>query len=99
APGIALRRCRPAVGVVDQEIGRRDILVVGRPHALAAPAHRVVYHAAARQRAVAEDVNHEGLALTGRVFQTGADAVAEIQIARLTGGAVAGGVIETVHLD
>ena len=97
--GLLCAGCGLAVGVEDQEIGGGDVLVVRGPHALAASADRIVDHAAARERAVAEYIDHDRLVDARRVLQAGADAVAEIQIARLAVHAIAGVVVEAAHLD
>ena len=90
---------RLTLGIEDQEIGARHILIVGRPDALATTRHRVIDHAAAGQRAIAEHIDHERFAATRGVFQAGTDTAAEIEIPRLAGRAITRMVVETAHLD
>src|SRR6266404_4484020 len=96
---VGLHGNRLALGAVNQEIGRRDALIVGGPYTLASAAHRAVDHAVAGERTIAEDIDHDRLADTGRIFQTGADAIAEVQVARLTIHSVARVIVESTHFD
>src|SRR5882757_4054030 len=92
------RGLRLAGRVVHQEIGRRRVLIVARPDALAAPRHRTIDHSAARERAVAEYIDHDGLADTRGVFQTGADAVADVEVLAFAVSPIARMIVEAAHL-
>src|SRR5882724_12062924 len=96
---VALHGNRPALRAVDQEIGRRDALIVSGPYALASGAHRAVDHAVAGERTITEDIDHGRLPDSGRVFQEGADTVAEVQSARLARGGVARMIVKTARLN
>src|SRR5258707_8912327 len=90
---------RLAGGAVNQEISRRDALIVSGPDALATPAYGAVDHAVARERTIAKDIDHDRLADSRSIFQTSTDAVAEVQIARLTIHSVARVIVESTHFD
>src|SRR5258708_24815606 len=96
---VACGRHRLRIWIEYQEIGRRNVLIIRGPHTLAAAADRTVDHAAARQVAVAEDIDHHRLVLAGRVLETRADAHADTAGSRLTVGSVARVIDASAHVE
>src|SRR5690606_5827630 len=90
---------RAAAGVVHEEERRGGLLIVTGPDTFAAPGFGIIQHAIAEDRAIAEDVDHDGHAFATGVVKAGTDAAASAQIALLAGGAVTRVIVVSAHGD
>src|SRR5690606_20227558 len=86
-------------GIVDQDHRRRRRRAVPGPYPLAAAVLRVVEHAIAEHRTVAEYIHHQRDADARGVLQTGTHAAARAQVAQLAGRPVTGVIVVTAHGD
>src|SRR5690606_19251803 len=85
--------------IVDEEERRSCLLIVAGPYAFPASVDGIVDRAVGRQGPVAEDVQHQRLALACSVFQACTHALASTEVSYLAGCTLARVVVEAAHAD